>query len=131
MRKLQHLVFTKAAAIPIQRRVGSALATLIAAAFFLLPFGAFAQEAASGNQAAAQDGYLYIAGLVPSARPEAAPVVTSYDKTGAWYEHALFGVSKPYPHSLKFLEDQGAWWTPFIHPGMSGPYDIRGWHAAN
>ena len=27
-----------------------------------------------------------------------------------------------------FLEDQGNWYTPFNHPGMTGRYDIRGWH---
>ncbi|OYX43944.1 MAG: hypothetical protein B7Z02_07110 [Rhodobacterales bacterium 32-67-9] len=26
---------------------------------------------------------------------------------------------------LKFLEDQGAWYTPFTRPGMTGPYKIR------
>jgi hypothetical protein len=37
-------------------------------------------------------------------------------------------VSQPYPASLRFLEDQGNWYTPFNRPGMLPPYDIRGWH---
>ena len=70
----------------------------------------------------------FIAGVDPSTRPAGAPVVTEYPKDGAWYQRALTGISQPYPSSLRFLEDQGAWFTPFIHPGMTGPYDIRGWH---
>ena len=45
-----------------------------------------------------------------------------------WYQRALTGVAPPYPSSLRFLEDQGEWYTPFNHPGMTGPYDIRRWH---
>ena len=72
----------------------------------------------------------FIAGVNPSERPAGAPVVTTYEKDGAWYQQALTGISAPYPYSLRFLESQGAWFTPFIHPGMTGPYDIRGWHRA-
>ncbi len=70
-----------------------------------------------------------IAGLAPSVRPPSAPILTEYPKNRAWYEAALIGVEQPYPASLRFLEDQGAWFTPFIHPGMTGPYDIRRRHA--
>lgn len=69
-----------------------------------------------------------IAGLTPSQRPEGAPVLTEMSKDAAWYERALAGVDQPYPASLRFLEDQGAWFSPFEHPGMTGPYDIRYWH---
>lgn len=72
---------------------------------------------------------LFIAGVEPSVRPEGAPVITEMAKDAAWYSLALTGVSQPYPASLRFLEDQGAWFTPFIHPGMTGPYDIRSWHS--
>lgn len=71
----------------------------------------------------------FIAGLEPSKRPEGAPVITQMSKTPAWYELALNGVSAPFPASLRFLEDQGNWFNPFLHPGMTGPYDIRGWHS--
>jgi hypothetical protein len=69
-----------------------------------------------------------IAGLQPSMRPADAPVITDMKKDGPWYAQALRGVEQPYPASLRFLEDQGAWFSPFMHPGMTGPYDIRGWH---
>jgi hypothetical protein len=45
-----------------------------------------------------------------------------------WWFTALHGVDKPVPASLAWLKDQGAWYTPFNHPGMPGPYDLRGWH---
>ncbi|PLX36654.1 MAG: hypothetical protein C0606_12555 [Hyphomicrobiales bacterium] len=70
-----------------------------------------------------------IAGVTPNARPEGAPVITTVEKTAAWYENALRGVEKPYPNSLVFLDNQGNWYTPFTRPGMPGPYDIRGLHA--
>ena len=69
-----------------------------------------------------------VAGVLPDRRPEGAPVILQAHKENGWYTRALTGISKPYPVSLKFLEDQGNWYTPFNHPGMSGRYDIRGWH---
>lgn len=72
----------------------------------------------------------FVAGVKPNQRPEGAPVIVAYEKDAAWYERALHGVSEPYPWSLRFLEDQGAWFNPFVHPGMTPPYDIRGWHQA-
>lgn len=70
-----------------------------------------------------------ITGLQPASRPAGAPVITQFSKDHTWYAHALSGVSQPYPASLRFLEDQGAWFTPFTSPGMRGPYDLRGWHS--
>lgn len=113
-----------------QRRssVSGSVMVLLGAIFFMsgTPTLATAQEAD-----AASSDYLYIAGLAPSQRPEAAPMITEMTKDAEWYAQALYGVSEPYPNSLKFLEDQGAWWTPFIHPGMAGRFDIRGRHAAD
>lgn len=71
---------------------------------------------------------VFVAGVTPSERPANAPVITETHKDGNWYSSALEGVEKPYPQSLRFLEDQGNWFTPFRKPGMTGPYDIRGWH---
>lgn len=71
-----------------------------------------------------------IAGLEPSMRPAGALVITVYPKDAAWYRYALTGVSRPYPASLRFLDDQGAWHNPFVRPGMTGPYDIRNWHGS-
>ncbi len=70
-----------------------------------------------------------VAGLTPSERPASAPVVAEFPKDADWYARALTGVEPPYPASLRFLEDQGAWHTPFLRPGMTGPYDIRRWHG--
>lgn len=70
-----------------------------------------------------------IAGLHPDRRPDEAPFVSTVQKDAGWYKQALQGVEPPYPGSLRFLEDQGNWYSPFLHPGMSGPYDFRGWHA--
>ena len=69
-----------------------------------------------------------VAGVDPHQRPAGAPVITHFQKSGDWYGHALHGVSQPFPASLRFLENQGAWHTPFNRPGMAGPYDLRGWH---
>ena len=71
---------------------------------------------------------LAIAGGQPSERPAGAPVILEFVKPRGWYTRALTGISQPYPSSLRFLEDQGAWYTPFNRPGMLGYYDIRGWH---
>ncbi|MDJ0807460.1 MAG: hypothetical protein QNJ78_11575 [Gammaproteobacteria bacterium] len=69
-----------------------------------------------------------VAGTTPFQRPQGAPVIewVSHDKS--WYERALTGIQPPYPKSLYFLDNQGYWHTPFNQPGMTGPYDIRGWH---
>lgn len=80
--------------------------------------------------ATAQDAAPFIAGTAPSQRPDAA-VITQVDHGPEWFEQALTGVSEPYPESLHWLDDQGEWFNPFIHPGMTGPYDIRGWHKAD
>jgi len=69
-----------------------------------------------------------IAGLTPYQRPISAPVIKAFQKSDVWYENALHGVEQPYPASFRFLEDQGGWYTPFNHRGMTGPYDIRNWH---
>jgi hypothetical protein len=73
----------------------------------------------------------FVAGTEPSQRPAGAPVLASFIKDAAWYRTALSGVeAPPYPFSLRFLEDQGAWYIPFNRPGLTGPYDIRNWHGS-
>lgn len=69
-----------------------------------------------------------IGGATPDRRPPGAPRITVFDKDAAWYRRALHGIAPPYPRSLGFLDDQGAWYFPFDHPGMMGRYDLRGWH---
>lgn len=70
-----------------------------------------------------------IAGVHPEQRPEGAPRITELNKNDEWYQSALQGVTSPYPANLRFLENQGDWYTPFTKPGMTGPYDIREWHS--
>jgi hypothetical protein len=81
-----------------------------------------------GTHAQADD-IPYVAGTKPSERPATAPAITETDKGAAWYDNALHGVGQPYPYSLHFLENQGNWFTPFTHPGMTDRYDLRGWHG--
>lgn len=68
----------------------------------------------------------FIAGTAPNQRPQNAPVIDEFTRPDGWYDRALKGITPPYPHSLRFLEDQGAWYTPFNQPGMTGRYDMRG-----
>lgn len=81
-----------------------------------------------GLSALAQGEGYPIAGTQPDRRPDGAPRITEVIKPSGWYARALTGISQPYPNSLRFLEDQGNWYTPFNRPGMHDPYDIRGWH---
>ena len=75
------------------------------------------------------EGGFPIAGTQPSQRPQGAPVILDVQRKPDWYQQALTGVSQPYPNSLRFLENQGNWYTPFNHPGMPGRYDIREWYG--
>lgn len=108
------------------RRTTSAMLTpdlrfkLIATTFLCQVVGA--------GPASAQVAYA-VAGLAPQMRPEGAPAIIVFEKTADWHARALGGVSQPHPSGLNFLDSQGAWHTPFIHPGMTDPYDLRGWHA--
>jgi hypothetical protein len=92
------------------------------------PKAAPAAAAAPAPAAAAAGTGFPIAGMTPWQRPAGAPVITEVVRTPAWYGQALTGISQPFPYSLRFLEDQGNWYTPFNRPGMPGRYDIRGWH---
>jgi hypothetical protein len=76
------------------------------------------------------EGTYPVAGTTPWQRPAGAPVIEWVRHDQGWYEHALTGISPPYPRSLYFLDNQGNWYTPFNRPGMLPPYDIRGWHRA-
>lgn len=72
----------------------------------------------------------FVAGTTPDRRPEAAPRISTFKLGPDALRSATKGVEKPHPQSLRFLDNQGAWYTPFDRPGMPGPYDIRGLHAA-
>ena len=88
----------------------------------------FALLASAGAASGSEDPTYPIAGTTPDQRLPGAPVLSEFVKDKAWYDRALHGVERPYPPSLRFLEDQGAWHTPFNHPGMPAPYDLRGWY---
>ncbi len=46
-------------------------------------------------------------------------------------ERGFQGIEGVPPASLERLKgSQGEWYTPFSRAGMSGPYDLRGWHRA-
>jgi hypothetical protein len=69
----------------------------------------------------------FVAGLLPNQRPAGAPVIREFAPDTHWRVQALAGVSEPIP-PLGFIDSQGAWYTPFNHPGMPGYYDLRNWH---
>jgi hypothetical protein len=75
-------------------------------------------------------GERYVAGSAPHQRPAGAPVIKTFNASAEWRKAALTGVSEPLPPSLKFLDSQGAWYTPFDQRGMPGYYDLRGMHSA-
>lgn len=68
-----------------------------------------------------------VGGLQPDRRP-ALPVIDEVARPTEWYQRAFSGVQAPYPPSLRFVSDQGNWFNPFMAPGMTGRYDMRGWH---
>jgi hypothetical protein len=72
----------------------------------------------------------FVAGLAPWQHPAAAPAIKEFAPGDAWRTAALRGVDTPVPDTIaRFLDSQGAWYTPFTRPGMPGPYDLRGMHA--
>jgi hypothetical protein len=77
--------------------------------------------------AAAEQTAYSVAGLQPDKRPM-APKVVAVERDGHWYARAYSGIELPYPWTLRFINDQGNWHTPFAAPGMTGKYDLRGWH---
>lgn len=69
-----------------------------------------------------------VAGLTPYERPAGAPVVRAFAQSPEWLRQATRGIAGALPSGLKFVADQGAWYTPFTEPGMPGYYDIRNLH---
>lgn len=88
--------------------------------------GFFVATAWCGQAMAAE---LFVSGVHPDRRPENAPVISSVQKGADWDARYLHGIDKPLPPHLA-LQDQGAWYTPFNHRGMTPPYDPRGWWSA-
>ncbi len=73
-----------------------------------------------------------VAGTTPEQRPSGAPVLKKVVKNDAWYQNALKGIEYPQTEGgiqlFNLLLQQGNWYSPFIHPGMVGKYDIRNMH---
>lgn len=92
----------------------------------LAPAGAALAADRTANDSAQAPSF--VAGTAPSMRRPDAPALSAVAKDARWYQSALSGVDSPYPTSLKFLDDQGNWYTPFTQPGMTGRYDLRRWH---
>ena len=71
-----------------------------------------------------------VAGLAPDARPASAPVLAEAPPTEAEMAAWMRGVSEPWPGNTAEVAKTGRWFVPLRHPGMPGPYDIRGRHGA-
>jgi hypothetical protein len=104
----------------MNRRFIKAVALLAAPLIFALPDLAIAVET---------PGASFVAGLAPHQRPQGAPSIRAFAPEANWRARALTGVTAPMPPSLNFLDQQGAWYTPFNRPGMPGYYDLRQWHS--
>ena len=100
-------------------RFEARISMLLAVALVLTSGLALASEPAQG----------FVAGLAPHERPELAPVLKQAIPEAVRADKATQGIVGPVPASIQgFLKDQGGWYTPFSRPGMTGVYDIRGWH---
>lgn len=85
--------------------------------------------AASSAQLPASASAGFIAGLQPDRRPEQAPRKQARTVDDKLIARWMSGVSQPWPGNVEQIARNGDWWVPLRHPGMTGPYDIRGWHA--
>jgi hypothetical protein len=83
--------------------------------------------ATAGSAAAQAPGH--IAGLQPDRRPDGAPQVTPSDLTAEQLSRALHGIEGQSPGNVETVAATGRWWVPLRGPGMTPPYDPRGWHA--
>ncbi len=94
-----------------------------------LALGLLIIAAVGAGQVCAEDAPAYIGGMAPDHRREDVPIVKAAQAPDK--NSALRGIDQPPPASLEsVVEDQGAWYTPFTRPGMTGRYDIRKYHEA-
>lgn len=92
----------------------------VAALFLVCAFGSQALRAAEPESTT-------IAGVRPYERPAGAPALRASDRDRS-EQRQFRGVATPYPASLRFVANHGGWFTPFTEPGMTGRYDLRGYH---
>lgn len=72
----------------------------------------------------------FVAGSAPAQRPANAPTIKQHQITPEALGKRLHGVADPLPPNVVDAALAGAWFMPLAHPGMTGPYDLRGWHRA-
>jgi hypothetical protein len=72
----------------------------------------------------------FIAGTTPDRRPVDAPVVTQHVVDASSLQRHLRGVVAPAPANVVDAARSGPWFMPLRSPGMTPPYDIRGWFPA-
>jgi hypothetical protein len=72
----------------------------------------------------------FIAGSAPGQRPANAPTIKQHQITPEALGRRLHGVADPLPNNVVDAAVAGSWFMPLAHPGMTGPYDLRGWHRA-
>lgn len=88
----------------------------------------FMSSAIGGQSAhAVEPESVPVAGVRPYERPAGAPVMQASDRDRS-DERQFRGVVAPYPATLRFVANHGGWFTPFTEPGMTGRYDLRGYH---
>ncbi len=83
--------------------------------------------AAGGSWAQAPAGF--VAGLHPDRRPDNAPQITQQTTSPEALARDLRGIEGQPPGNVETIAATGAWWVPLRGPGMTPPYDPRGWHA--
>lgn len=89
---------------------------------------AFALVAAASSSLAQAPGF--VAGLHPDRRPDGAPQVAQQPADPQALARSLRGIEGQPPGNVEAIAATGAWWVPLRGPGMTPPYDPRGWHAA-
>ena len=72
----------------------------------------------------------FVAGSAPAQRPANAPTIKQHQITPETLGKRLHGVADPSPPNVVDAALSGSWFMPLAHPGMTGPYDLRGWHRA-
>jgi hypothetical protein len=71
----------------------------------------------------------FVAGLHPDRRPDNAPQLTQQVMSPDALARSLRGIEGAPPGNVESIAATGAWWVPLRGPGMTPPYDPRGWHA--
>ncbi len=71
----------------------------------------------------------FVAGVHPDRRPDNAPQISQQATSPETLSRHLRGIDGPAPGNVETIAATGNWWVPLRGPGMTPPYDPRGWHA--